>query len=300
MKISITQKVSNLWKNELCKITTNSPTIDDKLIFESKKIAEKFLPNIQELQYEINYGKGYIQFSNIPIDKNIPSYPTDGKRSKEKELISELSILGISSALGFHPFSYKQEKDGALVHEIVPIKSKENTASSNGSIEFDYHTDAAYLNREIRPQTLTLICLVDKYKTGTKLASLREALKKISKDEIETLMSDLFIHFAPATFNIENKKVKTSVLDRINGSYEIKVAFHNTIATNEKAQKALSNLRNAIDNIAIIQEWVPGDLVIFNNLRCVHGRGEVKGERWLQRCYGSSIVPTASVLELIC
>ncbi|WP_099142932.1 TauD/TfdA family dioxygenase [Xenorhabdus kozodoii] len=181
---------------------------------------------------------------------------------------------------------------------MVPVKSKENIPSSNGTVEFDYHTDAAYLNRNIRPHTLSLICLTDRYKTGTKLASLSEALERISEDEINTLMSKLYIHTAPATFNVDCKKANTSVLDSIDGIYEMKVAFHNTVGINEKAQNALSRLHDAIDDVVFTQEWNPGNLLIFNNLRCVHGRGEVKGERWLQRCYGSSIIPAATVIEL--
>ncbi|MDC9614999.1 TauD/TfdA family dioxygenase [Xenorhabdus khoisanae] len=300
MKIVIPHDVCQLWQEELYGIIKSTTKISKDLIIQSKEIAEKFLPDIQKLRNEINYGKGYIQFSNIPIDKTIPSVPTDGAISKEKGMISELSILGVSSALGFNPFSYKEEKDGALVHEIVPVKSKENTPSSNGTVEFDYHTDAAYLNRNIRPHTLSLMCLTDKYKTGTRLASLGEALEKISKDEIDILMSKLYIHTAPATFNVNCDKVETSVLDRIDGIYEMKAAFHNTVGINEKAQNALSHLHDAIDEVIFTQEWVPGNLVIFNNLRCVHGRGEVKGERWLQRCYGSAVIPTATVLELTC
>ncbi|PHM70622.1 hypothetical protein Xkoz_03063 [Xenorhabdus kozodoii] len=111
-------------------------------------------------------------------------------------------------------------------------------------------------------------------------------------------MSKLYIHTAPATFNVDCKKANTSVLDSIDGIYEMKVAFHNTVGINEKAQNALSRLHDAIDDVVFTQEWNPGNLLIFNNLRCVHGRGEVKGERWLQRCYGSSIIPAATVIEL--
>ncbi|MDE9590733.1 hypothetical protein, partial [Xenorhabdus bovienii] len=89
--------------------------------------------------------------------------------------------------------------------------------------------------------------MADKYKTGTRLASLSEALEKISEAEIDTLMSKLYVHTAPATFNVNLKKVNTSVLDRIDGIYEMKVAFHNTIGINEKAQKALVSLHDAID-----------------------------------------------------
>lgn len=48
----------------------------------------------------------------------------------------------------------------------------------------------------------------------------------------------------------------------------------------------------------IIKNWKYGNLLILNNLRYLHGRGEIKGKRWLQRCYGSSIIPSLTRLNL--
>jgi hypothetical protein len=31
----------------------------------------------------------------------------------------------------------------------------------------------------------------------------------------------------------------------------------------------------------------PGELLIFNNWRCLHGRGAVEGKRWIKRVYGT-------------
>jgi hypothetical protein len=31
----------------------------------------------------------------------------------------------------------------------------------------------------------------------------------------------------------------------------------------------------------------PGQLLIFNNRRCLHGRGPVEGKRWIKRIYGT-------------
>ncbi|WP_411268195.1 TauD/TfdA family dioxygenase [Ketobacter sp. GenoA1] len=33
-----------------------------------------------------------------------------------------------------------------------------------------------------------------------------------------------------------------------------------------------------------------GDLMIFSNRRCLHSRARIDGQRWLQRCYGSTLV----------
>ncbi|PWC10288.1 TauD/TfdA family dioxygenase [Brenneria corticis] len=57
-------------------------------------------------------------------------------------------------------------------------------------------------------------------------------------------------------------------------------------------------MRAALQRVAITKHWKPGDLVVFSNLRCVHGRGEIKGRRWLQRCYGSYMVTAGTVLWL--
>ncbi|HHW4672401.1 MAG TPA: hypothetical protein ACQGQF_00945 [Xylella fastidiosa subsp. pauca] len=74
--------------------------------------------------------------------------------------------------LSLNPFTYQEEKRSALLHDITPI-----IASSN------FHTDGAYLERHLRPHTLSLLCLVDTSQTGTWLASLQAALPLLSATE---------------------------------------------------------------------------------------------------------------------
>lgn len=195
-------------------------------------------------------------------------------------------------------FSYKNEKDGALVHEIAPIANLERSISSNGRDKFMFHADGVYLNREVRPSILSLLCLVNEGDVANDIASLQDCLKDLSRNDIDTLSERLFIHRAPETFHAENCTSQSSILDRVNGFYELKGATHSTTALSPQADRALKKLLAALEKNKITNRWKSGDLVVFNNLRTMHGRGDVRGGRWLQRCYGSFYHNTAEVVEL--
>ncbi|MCD8456963.1 TauD/TfdA family dioxygenase [Xylella taiwanensis] len=285
------------WIEDLMDIAVNGVMNKDS-IQRSANIAKKYLPDIDFMRNEINSEKGYIEISNVPIDRTIPAPPSDGFPHPDKSHISELCLLGVTYALGLNPFSYQEEKRGALVHDIAPISGNKTSVSSNGVISFDFHTDGAYLERHIRPHTLSLLCLVDTSETGTRLASLQEALQLLRTEEIDALMCDDYYHLPPETFHVQVSKRRSSVLDKVDGMYEVKAALHHSHGITPLASNALNSLRSALQCVSIVKRWKPADIVIFSNLRCMHGRGEIKGERWLQRCYGSYVFPSGTVFQL--
>ena len=287
------------WKNELKNLSKMNDIYSENVISTATKLAIKYLKLDEMHKNELKNGLGYISFSNLPVDDDLSDPPKNAARPYSKSYISELVLLGITHACGLNPFSYKEEKKGAFVHEIIPIDSiNNNSVSSEGVIEFDFHTDGAYLPRSLRPHTLSLICLDDQEHTPTNLVNIKNVISNLSEKIITKLLSPNFIHTAPETFNVQNKKIKSSIFDLIDGEYEIKVALHNIEALDEEAQIALQKLKNAISNNIIQKKWSRGDLIIFNNLKCLHGRGAIKGKRWLQRCYGTYTFPLTTVLEL--
>lgn len=264
----------------------------------AKEIVLSTLPDLSKMIEDLNFGYGMLKFEHLPTEPYLPPSPKDGKRPLGKSYFSELLICGITSALELNVFAYKNEKEGALVHEIVPISNLETSISSNGRDDFKFHTDGAYLGRELRPSTLSLMCLVNEGDVSTEIVSLKRCMEDLSQTDIDELSQSSFIHHAPETFNVKEGVCQSSILDRVNGFYELKGAIHSTKAMTKGALKALQNLINVMDKNKISNVWQPGDLVVFNNLRTMHGRGEVKGDRWLQRCYGSFYHDTAKVIEL--
>ena len=125
-------------------------------------------------------------------------------------------LLGVTKACGLNSFAYKEEKKGALVHEITPKDLKNNThISSVRMAEFDFHTEGAYLSRNIRPHTLSLMCLVDEQRTATNLVKISDVIKKLSHKSKSVLAESRFVHTAPETFKVQNKRIKSSIFDLV-------------------------------------------------------------------------------------
>jgi hypothetical protein len=270
---------------------------EDFVNLASIMVKDLLLDRIKLAYSEVKQKSGYLFFRNLPIDESLPATPSNGQRPQGKNITSEAILLGLTKALGFLPLSYQQENDGLFTQEITPIKGKENTQSSNGMIDLPFHTDCAFLNRDVRPHTLTLLCLRDTCKTPTKISSLRNIIKHLSKEDINLLMSDNFVHGIPKTF-ASSEEFEGSVLYLENGCLEVRLSSSYVRPKNSKANKVLSLFRGlAIKHHEKIH-WTSGDLLVFNNLKCLHSRGKIEGDRWLQRCYGSENFKVSTMLDI--
>ncbi|MBB2458762.1 MULTISPECIES: TauD/TfdA family dioxygenase [Escherichia] len=271
--------------------------IDDISVSASIDIARNYIPNINMIIDELEYGCGYYIIKNVPVDSIIPEPPSDGVRPYNKKYVSELSLAGITGALGYNVFSYAQEKKGAFFHDITPVCGKESTKSSNGTVDFSFHTDAAYLKRDIRPATLSLLCLNNDSKTATQIVSLNDVLKFLPESTINILKTNDFVISSPDSFDIHDE-VRTSVLYEYNGLLEIQLSIEVTRALSCDAELALKHLLEAANATALNLMWNKGDFLIFNNRRSLHGRRTINGKRWLQRCYGSKSIRQYEIINL--
>ncbi|MDY3572436.1 TauD/TfdA family dioxygenase [Enterobacter hormaechei] len=283
------------WKNRLIDTTPHSLNTREHISW-AMNIAKDYLGDVNALKKHLILKEGYIILKGLPQDLPSPSLISDSFTIKNQ--ISESVLLGVTEALGFHPFAYKEEKEGNLIHDITPEKGKENSISSNGVKAFPWHTDAAFLSRNIRPWTLSLYCLINQAKTATHIASVEKIIHQLTHDEIDVLMNRQFLHYPPETFTLLNEGTIASVLDRVDGIYEMKFSSHNIKPLTPEATLAFNHLVDVIDRVSIKHQWKPGDMMIFNNLRCVHAREHIHGERWLQRCYGSLTIKTGDILQI--
>ncbi len=297
----IDSQTRSKWFFEIIKFArTDDNDITAEKIVKSAALARKYVPNLSIVKDELNFGNGYFLIKGCPVgNKEILNYGNGKSQMNQHNcFVSQLVLLGITQAIGYKPFSYKQEKGGSLVHEIIPEASKQYTISSSGKVEFKPHADGAYLTRDIRPHSLSLMCLNNDSDTSTRIISINELMKKIPKNDIEILSSNAFEHSPPESFDCDRKNNISSILDKLDGNWELKIATHSAKSSDKESESALARLLEAIEQSGVLVCWKPGDLLIFNNLRCLHGRGEVHGKRWLQRCYGSRTHALGSVIDL--
>ncbi|EDJ9088387.1 hypothetical protein GFI45_25605 [Salmonella enterica subsp. enterica] len=266
-------------------------------IRKSIDIAALYLGDVDNIKYELEFGNGYYVMDNVPIDLELPESPLNGLRPYDKNFVSELTLSGITGVLGYNIFSYLQEKKGAFFHDITPVKGLELSKSSNGVVDFSFHTDAAYLNHNFRPEVLSLLCLNNDCNTGTQIVSLDNLIKNISGKTIDVLKSNEFLIKSPDSFEIR-KESQTAILYENDNKIEIQFSLETTTPLTDNAQKAIVELTEAANDIAETLMWKPGDFLIFNNRRTLHGRRAVEGKRWLQRCYGSRTISMCSQINL--
>ncbi|MHA1066460.1 TauD/TfdA family dioxygenase [Enterobacter ludwigii] len=282
------------WYNDLYNL---SACIDQLSISKSIDIAKKYIGNMDDIVNELECGCGYYIIKNVPVDDHIPEPPYDGLRPYKKGYVSELALAGITGALGYNVFSYLQEKNGAFFHDITPAYGKEDTRSSNGVVDFSFHTDAAYLKRELRPETLSLLCINNDSKTATQIISLNTLLDILPESTITKLKANDFIIRSPDSFDIK-EETRASILYEYEGNLEIQLSIEFTSALNYEAKKAQEFLSEAANVAASNLMWDKGDFLIFNNRRTLHGRKGIKGKRWLQRCYGSKKISPYKIIGL--
>ncbi len=108
-----------------------------------------------------------------------------------------------------------------------------------------------------------------------------------------------FVHIPPEKFNVTLRKhAKASVLDCVDGVWEVKVALHNFKALNSSSEWALKRFADLALNKGVSVSWRYGDILVFSNYRCLHGRGSISGSRWLRRRYGSERFEPCTVVDL--
>lgn len=205
---------------------------------------------------------------------------------------SEFYLVMLGKLLG-EPFSYTQERNGAVIHNVRPSKKNETNISSDSSaIILDLHNENIY--HPVQPDYLLLTGLRrdPSGRAKTLVLGVDEILPRLSAEDIAELSE--FRFRTSVDYNFGNHDA-----DRGNGPL-IRVLFGNAMSpmiayddeyvagTTERAQAALDRLRRVLHEHMSEIDLGPGDILLLDNLKTVHGRTAFKArydgtDRWLQR-----------------
>lgn len=205
-------------------------------------------------------------------------------------------IAGVGQTMG-NIFSYQFEKKGEMIHNICPVPGKQTSLSNEGSSsDFRYHTEVAFM--DYRPQFLSLFCLRGDRdnRAATTIADIRDALPLISNNLMTELRKPQFQIGAPQSFsNGYSNQTKGRTGPVIYGNPknpEVRLNFNSMIGNNGKAEMALRELEEILcsPSVMINIKSEPGDLILLDNRKAVHGRTPFQAyfdgqDRWLHRIY---------------
>jgi L-asparagine oxygenase len=210
------------------------------------------------------------------------------------------NLLLVAELLG-SPIGYADEKDGALVHEVHPVRGEEQRIENSGSTTFGFHTENVH--HPLRPDFLGLLCLrQDHDRVGTtRVSSMREAAGDLSSHTLRVLRSTRFRSHYPTSFatGAGNRRPASDphpVLFGTAPQHFLRFNVHNTYAFDDEGSAALAELAAALDRHCRQILLEPGDLILIDNHVAVHGRSAFTPrydghDRWLRRCYSRREVP---------
>lgn len=186
------------------------------------------------------------------------------------------SLIEYGSLLGT-PYSYIQEGNGQFFHEITPFKTHETEISSKSSkINLDFHTELVF--HYVIPDYLLLFCVRgDRDKQAkTYVSSVRNSFPKIPLSLKKVLYEPIFVTGIDHSFgNVDTVRGNGKTVPVLYGDPEDPLMNFDPdlmVAKTVEGEAALQEFRAILYENKISFVLEPGELLVIDNLRAVHGR----------------------------
>ncbi|MFD5147851.1 TauD/TfdA family dioxygenase [Streptomyces sp. NPDC058401] len=207
--------------------------------------------------------------------------------------VATLSQLMVMSVLG-RAISYRDEKNGNLVQDVSPKRGAETRQENSGSILLELHTEDGF--HPAAPHFLSLICLRGDRDglAATVTGGIGDVLPELDEETVATLRRPEFrTKFSTSFVHDTDEEVLTPpvpVLCGTEANPDLRVDFHGTVGTTPAARAALAALEDAVLGCLRGIVLAPGELIILDNRRTVHGRTGFTprydgADRWLRRSF---------------
>lgn len=222
-----------------------------------------------------------------------PSPSVSGRwrvKSIEETRLELVAIL-LSSYLG-DIFGWRLQHDGCIIHDLSPRPEHEDSGLGTGSRQhINWHTEDSF--HPCRADYISLLCLRNRACVATTIGFLDYRL--LSPKDRHLLSMPVFVfrpdpsYLVPAADPIPGPD-QGSILfgDPADPYLRFDQDYIDWPDDIEGVREAVESLRRAIDANLIHLPLRPGDLLLLNNRRAVHGRVSFDpaydgADRWLKR-----------------
>ena len=276
-----------------------NPYTNLEKFLELSVIATESLPITMRLKL-LDFKKrgndsGFLLIRNLKTDPAVSKTPIVAKDARNRKSYYSETWLSIMANMLGELFSYKQEGEGYLFHNVRPLKKNSDKLSSeSSSILLDFHTETVF--HPFIPDFLMLYCLrSDRNKQAqTIVSSSRKFIRHLDSVTIAELRKKQFRTGIDYSFGNTSQEVGNGPILAVfyGDNNDPLISFDPDLmkGLNKQAEQALKKLKKVVDKSkeGILLE--PGDLLIVDNRRAVHGRNQFKAyyddyDRWLQRTY---------------
>lgn len=257
---------------------------------------------------------GGLVLSGLPVDESAagptPLDYTDTPEGVEADRAAALLLL-TGSLLGA-PFSYLTQQRGRLVLDVFPVRGHESSQlGSSSTVNLEWHNEDAF--HQLRADWIMLFCLRNHDRVPTTFLPIQDV--PLDEETTRVLFEDRFVVLPDESHTAAFNKATTGVdednwverafaqVAEMNSSprrtpvltgdpdapfVRLDPAFMERDLGDEPAEKALNQVIHAIDDRLRDVVLAPGELLVIDNKRAVHGRRPFEArydgsDRWLRR-----------------
>jgi L-asparagine oxygenase len=233
---------------------------------------------------------GALAVNGLPLGPDIPDTPMVEGSVQRTATVPAAVLMMFACGLG-DPASFRAEKSGALVQDVVPVPGKEGFQGNAGSVLLSFHTENAF--HPHRPDFVMLSCLRADHEAvaGLRTACIRQVSGLLSDAAREALHSAEFVTEPPPSFGAAaGDATPHAVLTGAPADPDLKIDFAATKPQTPRALEAMNELQELFADNAHTHYLTPGSLAIVDNRVTVHGRTAFQPrydgrDRWLQRTF---------------
>ncbi|MET8573632.1 TauD/TfdA family dioxygenase [Streptomyces sp. NPDC005012] len=225
------------------------------------------------------------------LDENVGATPSHWKtRGRAATAAHDLWLAMVSTQVG-DPVCWQTLQDGRLFNDVLPIQGQEHAQTGHGSVDnLDFHVEDAF--DDARCDVLALLCLRNEDLTATTVATASGLLGVDAEDQ-EVLRRPRFA-IRPDPEHLKETGSDPSPVWRpvlFGGSQpylRVDPAYTTTAPEDDEAARAFSRLCRRLEGALVPVRLRPGDLVLIDNYRAVHGREPFTPrydgtDRWLRK-----------------
>jgi L-asparagine oxygenase len=254
---------------------------------------ERLLQALTEFRYRSN-SDGALLVRNLPIDDPLPLTPHGGNFDDDWQRlrVSSMIQLAVMNILG-DIISYADEKAGRIIQDVVPMPGAEERQENSGSCFLELHTEDGFHPQ--RPRFISLLGLrPDPEHTALTMASgIGRSLAALDGGTRTVLSKPLFRIRLASSFVGDREDLYAGPVPVLSGSAadpDLCVDFHAMVSDDPEGRRALETLRRAMMTHLVGHVLEPGDLLIVDNDKAVHGRTGFTArydgrDRWLRRTF---------------
>lgn len=281
------------------------PWTDSEVLEQGQQLALRLPEEVQHVCASMKAKRGPVGLwlRGLPGPEVLPATPTRRPAAGALRTGAEVWLAAVATLLG-ELFAHAEICDGDWFHHIMPLPGQEDEPTGECSrAKLRMHTDG--VSHPMPPDFVILWCHRGHHKVATRIASARALTRELPPEIVMRLAQPVFQHERDYEFGELGGQLASPEAKAILEADHIDVDVDFVHPPDTSDQQVLDCLEETAERIGQAVVLAPGDLLVIDNRRSIHGRDAFMAQydgadRWLQAAYvRHSLVPPTDEVDIV-